>query len=369
MNKHSLARWALFIPMRVVDFLVFILMFLIVPYFWFKIRKNHGNYLHLAPKGSLDDIISKGRLDEVDEYGFVRPETHCLLQQAGNGLFNQERRERLLEQVLYPSGTLHRRYPNDEHHLGPSGDGISSWVSSYILWSVKRPDLVKCLALHYLKNCFGIWWNSGNGVSARSSNGGVSVVVDGWPIGRPWWKRKWGIMQPSTGPGYYTGAALFALAAKELGGIWKAVYWLHWSLLGGWCFDLIPIVYTKNETWYYTHHITALNAWSLNKLRGSHRWALKWIADLVSPAGNAQPTICALAWNAGAITTSKHNQAVATLLSVKGYHYWPQHAPFDPAFTIIEEMNTDKASMAAFSALLLKAPANTSPEDLLKYQP
>lgn len=367
MNSHIVARWALFIPMRVVDFLVFIIMFLVAPYFWFSIRKKQGEYLHLHPKGTLDAIIQKGKEDPADEYGFIRPETHCLLQQAGNGLLNIDRREKLLEQVLYPSGTLHRRYPNDELHLGPSGDGISSWVFSYILWGVKRPDLLKKLAWHYLKNCFGIWWNSGNGISARSSNGGVSVVVDGWPIGRPWWKRKWGIMQPSTGPGYFTGAALFALAAKELGGLWHIVYRLHWLLLGGWCFDLIPVLYTKTETWYYTHHITALNIWSLHQSRGGHRWALKWIADLISPSGNAQPTICALAWNIGAINTAKHNQAVSTLLSVQGYHYWPQHGPFDPYFFEVEANNTEKASMAALAAILLKAPANTKPKDILKY--
>jgi len=366
--KHILARWALFIPMRVLDFVVFGLMLMLFPYFWYKIRQVPGQYLTLHPKGNLDTIIQAGKNDPVDEFGFVRPETHCLLQQAGNGLLNPDRRDQLLEQVMYPSGTLHRRFPNDEYHLGPSGDGVSSWVFSYILWGSKRKDLLKRLATHYLKNCFGIWWNTGNGVSARSSNGGISVVVDGWPVGQHWYKGSWGIMQPSTGPGYFTGAALFALAAKELGGLWHLVYGLHYLLLGGWCFNIVPLLYTKTETWYYTHHITALNAWSLQKTRGGYESVLKYIAEDISPSGNAQPTICALAWNGGAIGHSKHQQAISTLLSVEGFHYWPQHGPFDPYFFEVEKDNLDKASVAAMAALMLKAPANTAPEDLLKHQ-
>jgi hypothetical protein len=354
-------RWFLFFPARIFDLLVLFIMILVTPYFWFKIRQKHGVYLKLDPKADLQAIIEKGKLDPVDQYGFVRPETHGLLQQAGNGLFHPERREKLLEQIIYDSGTLYRRFPNDEYHLGPSGDGISSWVFAYNLWGAKRPDLVRKIAMHYLKNCFGLWWNSGNGVSARSSNGGVSAVVDGWPVGQKWWPFKWGIMQPSTGPGYYTGAALFALAAKELGGLWHVVYAAHYMLLGGWFFEWVPILYTKTETWYYTHHITALNAWSLHKTRGGYQWALKWIADLVSPSGNAQPTICGLAWNAGAINQAKRNQAIATLRTVKGAHYWPQHAPLDEYFFEVEADNVDKYSMAALSALLL---INSSHTDL-----
>jgi hypothetical protein len=367
MNKHQLARWLVFFPARIFDLLVILIMAVLMPYFWFKIRKKHGEYLKLSPKGRLKDIAIKGFKDPVDDFGFVRPESHTLLQQAGNGLLNPDRQQKLLEQVIYPNDTLYRQFPNDEHHLGPSGDGISSWVFAYNLWGAKRPDLVKRLAVHYLKNCFGIWWNSGNGVSARSSNGGVSIVVDGWPKGKSWWKYNWGIMQPTTGPGYFTGAALFALAAKELGGIWKLVYAFHYTMLGGWFWELAPVMYTKTETWYYTHHITAINLWSLHKTRGGYKWALKWIADLVSPSGNAQPTICALAWNAGAINNSKHNQAVSTLLTVQGAHYWPQHAPLDPYFFEVEKDNTDHYSMAALAALLLMAPAGTEPEDLFSF--
>lgn len=349
----SLARW-LFLPISIAtNYLAIILQIIYTPYFLISVRGKTGQKLILNPKGSLKELIEKGKLDKPDEHGFIRPESHTLLQQAGHGYFHPRYREKLLENTLKLSGTLYRRYPDDEYWLGPSGDGVSSWVFSYILWEVERPDLVKRLAIHYVTNALGLSWDAGKGVSNRSSNGGVAPVVDAWPKGSKWWPFNWGLAQPTTGPAFFTTQALLGLAKRELGGYWNVLYYLHWWLYGGWYYSVIPVMHIPGDTWYYTWHVTALNLWSLNKLEGGYRWPLWYLADFIAPQGNAQPMICGLAWDAGALNYEKHQQAIDTLLTIEGAHYWPQHAPLDQHFFDVEKDNTDKYSMMALMAALL----------------
>lgn len=349
----TLFRW-LSLPISLItNWIAIIGQILYTPYFLIRVAGKEGQPLTLNPQGSLKELIEKAKQDVPDAYGFIRPESHTLLQQAGNGYFHPKVREKLLEQTIKESGSLYRRYPDEETWLGPSGDGISSWVFSYILWEVKRPDLVEKLALHYLKNAFGLDWAEGGGVSNRSSNGGVAPVVDAWPKGSKWWPFNWGFAQPTTGPAFFTTQALLGLAKKELGGMWSILYYLHWWLYGGWYYSIIPVMHIKGDTWYYTWHITSLNLWSLNKLEGGYTWGLWYLADYIAPQGNAQPMLCALAWDAGAISYQKRDQAINTLLSIQGAHYWPQHAPLDQFFLEVEKDNTNKYSIMGLMAALL----------------
>jgi hypothetical protein len=355
-----LFRWLFFFPSKIIDYIVIFLQLLLVPYFLLKVKNKNGNRIVLNKLDSfeqytkVESIIQKARLNLPDIYGFQRNESHGLLQQAGNGLVFPEVKEKLLEQTIKQSGAICRRFPDDETHIGNSGDALSSWVFCYLLWQVKRPDLVKKVATHYFKWAFGMLWEARNGVSARSSNGGIAPIVDGWPAShnKRWWPFKWGIAQPITGPAFFTSQAILGLAKKELGGLWIPLYYMHWLVCGGWFYSVFPILHFKNELFYYTHQITAMNLWSLNKTVGDYKWGLNWLANKISPAHNAQPFICAVAWDAKAIDKDLKNKALLTLCNIKGAHFWPQHCPLDQGF-----LNGDKENnytMAAMCAILLQ---------------
>ncbi|MDW8348395.1 MAG: hypothetical protein RML94_15640, partial [Bacteroidia bacterium] len=80
--------------------------------------------------------------------------------------------------------------------------------------------------------------NNGH-VSARCNNFGINWCPDGWGQ----------LGQPMFGPNFYTSSALFALAAN-FSRFWKVVFWLHWWVLGGWFWAIMPAMYPRNGLWY-----------------------------------------------------------------------------------------------------------------------
>ena len=316
-------RWALWLPSKILDYLVILAQAIYLPYFWLKVRRP-SYPLILTPHQTLRDIKDQAAQDVPDQYGFVCGESHTLLQQAGFGFYIQaKQREALLEKVIYPNGSLYRSYPNDGT-IAPSGDCLSSWVFYYTLHQAQRPDLVRRVATHYLKNCFGLEWVAAGGVSARSSNGGLAPIVDGWPRGKWWWPFNFGLSQPMTGPSFFTTQALLGLAKKELGGWWHLAYYAHWWIAGGWYYSLFPLVYFPQDGLYYTHHITALNLYSLNKNHGGYKRAMRWIAKDIAPGRNIQPWIGAAAWQVGVLSQSERQQAQDILCSMQNPIEWPQ---------------------------------------------
>lgn len=321
---YQFIRWLLFFPAKIIDYLAILLQLLYLPYFLLFVKGKHGYLIHLNQvdiNQKIVDIETKAKLSAPDEYGFQRPESHALLQQAGSGLLNPHLQDKLLEQTVNIDGSIRRRFPMEESHIGNSGDCLSSWVFCYVLWGSKRKDLLRRVATHYLKNCFGMIWQSKNKVSVRSSNGGISAVADGWK----------GLSQPITGPAFFTTQALLGVAKRDLGGIWYTVYYIHWMLCGGWFYSLWPVFYFKNDLLYYVHIITAMNLWTLNKTTGRYRIALKRLQK-IAPAGNTHPFLCGLINDCGLLSEDVRYRAVLTLCNIKGAHYWPQHNPSSQKF-------------------------------------
>ncbi len=357
---HRLLRWACFVVLYPLNLLVILLQVAYTPYFIKKVKNKFGND-NLSPKPvrSLNEIIELSKQAKFDEDGLMRPETHALLTQSGNGLFNPGNQKRLIEATVKHNGSMYRKLNPDgtegEGYLGPSGDGLSSWVFNYILWDVKRPDLVKKVAIDYVKNCFGLSWNEREGkVSSRSSNSGLMPTAEEWTI-----KGKnigFSLANPPAGPGVLTSQALLELAAKELGGIWKLVAKAHYALLGVWYFKRVPAMYTKGTggSIFYTQHITALNLWSMCELGKDYKQGLKFI-DGNGPKGRAQPWITALAWDQGVIDQKRREEAILYLESLKGAVMWPQIFIEDDRSLDQGELGPDaNYSMMGFAAMLLK---------------
>lgn len=342
-----------------VNLLFIVLQILYTPYFLLKVKNKFGHSIE-SPKRvkSLAELIELGKRAPYASDGFMRRETHTLLTQSGNGLFNLHNQGRLLEQAIKPNGSLYRERRIDgsegEGYLGPSGDGLSSWVFNYLLWQVKRPDLVKKVATHYIQHCFGINWNERNGVSNRSSNAGINVTIEEWTI-----KGKnigFSLANPPTGPGFLTSQALLELAAKELGGYWKIVTKLHYLLMGGWYFSRVPAMYTKATGLqiFYTQHISALNLWSLCELGKDYKAGLKFI-DSNGPMGRAQPWITSLAWDQEVVDVTRRQEAISYLEGMENAVFWPQSAIYEQDSFKQGYPSETNYSMMGFAAMLLKS--------------
>lgn len=359
MTRHQKLRWLLLVVLYPINLVFILLQMLVTPLFLKFVKNKWGEeQVEADPQTTLDQLINLAKKTEYSPDGFIRKETHTLLVQSGNGLFNPQNQERLLEQVIKPNGSLFReRKPNGEEgepYLGPSGDGLSSWVFNYLLWQVHRPDLVDKVATHYLKNCFGLEWNEKGGVSNRSSNSGLNLTIEEWNI-----KGKnlgFSVANPVTGPGFLTSQALLELAARELGGKWKWIAKLHYLLLGGWYFSRVPAMYTKKtaSTIFYTQHISALNLWSLCELGRDYKQGLKFI-EYNGPRARPQPWITCLSWDQDVVDKNRRDLAISYLESYTGAVEWPQ-IPILSSRTFKTGSKETRANytMMGFAAMLLK---------------
>jgi hypothetical protein len=347
-------RWAFFPISFVINQLSILAQAAFGWYFHYKIKGTIGEKLDLHPTIDPESIKGLALLTNPDEYGIVRNESHCLLQQGGNILLRPELAEVLLERMMKPDGSLYRRFPNDEHHLGVSQDCLASWLYTYTLFNVKRPDLVRRLASHYLKNCFGLNWEAKNGVSVRSSAGGFAPTVDGWPSD----KLGFGFSQPISGPTYLSAAALFALAAREVSFLWNIAYYLYYVLFGGYLFTRYPAFHTKKDLIYYTWHISLLCLASLKKCGKNTDAGMRYLVCDIAPGGNMQPHMAAIANEAGVLSEEERKLAVDTLLSMKYPQYWPQSSATGADFWEHEKHDTPNWTNMHLAYELLKEKKN-----------
>lgn len=322
-------RWILFLvvglPFQLLVYCIYPFVFL---YFWLFVKSKVGEpILHLAtPHRSIDEIINLGAKDSIrDSFFLNHPDTHNALCHIGLWSYRPELASEGLKSLVRPNGSLMRRYP-EEQFLPVSGDCLSSWVQGFTMYGGDKQDL-KRVATHYLLNCLGLQDYNGK-VSARSSNSGINYVFDGWK----------GLNQPCFGPQYFTSAALFALAAKELGKQWELIYWIHWLFMGGWLWNLAPVIYFKNDLLYYTHHITTINLYSLAKLRGDFKWPIRYVVKEIAPQGNIHPILYSYAYDVGAIDKYDAQKAIRVIESID-CHIWPQHPPINSEFYSINDGN------------------------------
>jgi hypothetical protein len=353
-------RWLLFILLWPVNMLTVLLQMLYAPYFLWKVKGRYGNdEVKVDHVRNLDQIIKLAKNTPYKSNGFSAEDDHCLLVEAGNGLFNPEIQNKLIESTVKPNGSLFRKVnlngTEAAGHVGVSGDCLASWMFAYKLWNINRPDLVERVASHYVKHCFGLRWNEKNGVSARCSHGGLNVVVDGWPVNKKLlgYTFKHGSSEPLAGPSLLSTQAVLELAASEVGGKWKLIAKAHFLLMGVWFFKYMPMSHLPKDPIFYLQHITMLNLWVLAECGKNYNTAIKAVESM-GPRGRAQPWITGLAWDQGLVDENRRQEAVKYLQGIKGATTWPQIAITSSHALDQRHRNETNFSMMGLAAMLLK---------------
>lgn len=357
MTSYQWRRWVTFFLVGLpLQLLVYILYPFVALYFKFYIRGKVGKRLsRVNIKRSLDSIIELGKQDPIrDECFLDDKDSHSAMVHTGIwALRGKEMSTLALTRLVRPNGQLRRIYPT-ENNVPVSGDCLTTWVYSYSLLGGPKESL-RALAKHYMLNCFGLVHFVDGLVSARSSNGGFNWTNDGVrTLDLKLFKInfKYGMNYPAFGPQYYTSAALFALAKKELGGVWHAVYWGHWLVMGGWLWWAAPIIYSKTNLAFYLHYVTALNLNTLQRESSSwmHRSAMRRVVIKSAPSENVQPFMYALGWNSGALGFVERLDGQYMLQCIE--QVWPQSPYLDDK--VYSYGNDGKFSMMALSAMLFR---------------
>jgi hypothetical protein len=150
-----------------------------------------------------------------------------------------------------------------------SGDVVISWAFAnlFIIETKENNALIRKVAMNYLKNLGTRSYDEINqgDVSNRCNNFGVNYCPDSDTL-------KLG--QPAAGPQFYTNSALFALASKE-SSFFKAVFWVHWIVMGGWYWAFSPLLYTKNKPLNYVKDMTMKALFVHQQVFGDRWWIKK----------------------------------------------------------------------------------------------
>lgn len=349
-------RWLLFffvgIPFQLITYILYPFVFV---WFWFFVRGKAGEKFQIPPpKWTLDEMIDLGKQDQVRDTVYLNNlDTHNALthlhfwilrpELAYQGLKNLIQG---IDQPIQGQGCVKRRGPNPtpgDDILEISGDCLSAWVISYVLFGGDKED-VRRLATHYLKNCFGLGcYNNNWQVSCRSSNSGVNYCFD----------ATYGINQPAIGPQYFTSAALLKLTAKELGWKWNLLYLAHYWIMGGWLFTFSPIMYLPSNHFYYSQQITMLNLYSLSALSGNplYKWSMRYIFKYCQPFENVDPLIYCWAAKAGGLSKDEIQQASDVVRTIR--RSFPQNEPLDNTF-FTQNLDSQFNSITGAAAKLLK---------------
>lgn len=148
-----------------------------------------------------------------------------------------------------------------------SGDCVISFCFAAVVnnnyKSKKVQTLIKRLAKTYLTFLGTRSFDSRNKgtVSNRCNNFGVNYCPDGFAY----------LGQPMLGPQFYTSSCLFALASYN-SRFWKVVFWIHWTLMGGWFWALMPAIYLEDRWWYIKDMV--MKSLFVHKVIFGNRW---WI--------------------------------------------------------------------------------------------
>lgn len=206
-------------------------------------------------------IYNGALLDNADDhgafsmYGFIQKEGLELLQTNGS-----------LIRKRNADGTMNR--------WAVSGDVTVAWFFANELADRKASDeVVKNVVDTYIKNLGTLSEDEqGEYVSARCSNFGVNYAKDSDFLH---------LSQPAAGPQYYTTAAVLA-GAYHLGFKYKALFWAHWLVMGGWFWAFAPVIAPDNNTWLYARDITMKSLYVQLQVFGPSWWIkmpMKFIND------------------------------------------------------------------------------------------
>lgn len=195
-------------------------------------------------------------------YGFIQKEGLELLQKDGSLLRGIEK-----------DGSLNR--------WAVSGDVVVSWYFANALAVRPVSDAVlRNVTDTYIKNLGTLSKDEeGEYVSSRCANFGVNYAKD---------SEFFKLTQPATGPQYYTTAAVLA-GSYHLGFKYKAMFWAHWVVMGGWYWAWAPVLYPDQTSLWYTRDITMKSLYVQLQVFGPRWWItkpMKFINDTISTHKN-----------------------------------------------------------------------------------
>lgn len=257
-----LLKWFLFLsvglPLQQVVYLAYPVIYVVWSLFIHesveqKQLPNHN--FNIDPSVGAATIYNGSLLDNSDDhgafsmYGFIQKEGLELLQVDGS-----------LIRKRNADGTLNR--------WAVSGDTVVSWFFANTLATRKASDeVLKNVVDTYMKNLGTLSYDeTGQGyVSSRCSNFGINYAPDSEALG---------ITQPAAGPQFYTTSAVLA-SAYHLGFKYKAMFWTHWVVMGGWYWAWAPIVTPDQEKWSYVKDISMKALYVHLQVFGPRWWITK----------------------------------------------------------------------------------------------
>lgn len=272
-------RWVIFLLIGYPIQLVFNLIYPIIHIVW-----RFREFTFVNPKDRRKPHYSNAEVSARhssirDEFFCDSPDSHNALEHYGLFYVDQAKGKEGLKLLVFEDGAFIRRYWEGRYEGNyTSGDCVVCWLFAYtLLDKVNRPvDVLRKAARHYLWN-LGTKSNmypSAGWVSSRCNNFGVNYCPDGWK----------GLGQPMAGPQFWVNSAVFAQASRDLGGVWKIIFWLHFWMMGGPLWVLSPQLYTRKYKLGYSRDIVMRALFCHLDVFGARWWILypiKFIHDFI----------------------------------------------------------------------------------------
>lgn len=270
----SLLRWAIFIsvglPVQLLVYILYPLLVLAWRIFIFKKTEPKALPHHNSLPTSLglntrnNDLF----LDNDDDHGAFTMYNYI--------------KEQGLSQILDEEGNFLRRRNEDwsMNRNYVSGDVVIAWCFANQFYKAKDDDIRKAIKNYFKYLGTRSYDSISNGdVSNRCNNFGVNYCPDSDTL-------KLG--QPAAGPQFYTNSALLA-TGYHLGLAYKAAFWAHWLLLGGWYWAWAPVIYTKDKQIWYVRDMSMKALWVHAQVFGKRWWIvrpMKFINEKISTHKN-----------------------------------------------------------------------------------
>lgn len=332
MNWYIAKRWLLFFVFGMpIQLLIYLLWVIVLPYYLWSRKKLVGDAPKVPPmKWTIKKLLQKGEVDKLRDRYFLwyntddpgRQDDHAALVHGYAWSLRTELGYNGIHALVDSDHhTLFRRFPINSG-VPVSGDCLASWTAA-CMYRFSRglslpKDRIKTVLDSYIRNCMGLpAENLGWKVSNRSSNSGMNYAPDSWKS----------INQPCLGAQYFTSAGLLKLGARMFGGWYWLVYFLHYWLLGGWLWTLLPFYHTHKDHIYYAQHVTNLGVYSVAKDSKNplYKWTQWWMTHFMSPRGFANPLFeC---YRADCDNASYNDVEDALEKCERFKHVWPQVWP------------------------------------------
>jgi len=256
----ALTRWAVFLliglPIQLLVYALYPLIYLAWRFLIFKPRllKELPSHIEL-------DLVLGARtrnngqfLDNDDDHGAF---THYNFVKASG-----------FEQLLDDEGNFVRRRNEDGsmNQKWVSGDVVIAFCFANLFYKADD-SVIKKAVKNYLKHLGSRSYDdkSNGDVSNRCNNFGVNYCPDSDTA-------KLG--QPMAGPQFYTNSALLA-TGYHLGIMYKAAFWAHWLILGGWYWAFAPMVYSKDNGLFYVRDMSMKALYVHAQIFGKKWWIVK----------------------------------------------------------------------------------------------